>query len=118
MSRELRWRAVAASGSDKTDREALVAFYNATEGEDWMFSNNWLSDAPLGEWEGVNTDDNGRVRSLSLIRNILSGEIPAELGSLSNLTELDLHINDLSGEIPAELGASPTWKDWTSATTG
>ena len=35
----------------------------------------------------------------------MSGEIPAELGSLSNLTELYLRDNDLSGEIPAELGS-------------
>ena len=40
----------AASGSVETDREALVAFYNATDGENWDESNNWLSDAPLGEW--------------------------------------------------------------------
>ena len=37
--------------------------------------------------------------------NALSGEIPAELGSLSNLTWLYLNDNDLSGEIPAELGS-------------
>ena len=35
----------------------------------------------------------------------MSGEIPAELGSLSNLTWLLLNDNDLSGEIPAELGS-------------
>ena len=35
----------------------------------------------------------------------MSGEIPAELGSLSNLTELSLSDNELSGEIPAELGS-------------
>ena len=44
------WRAApAASGSVKTDREALVALYNATDGENWYRSDNWLSDAPLGE---------------------------------------------------------------------
>ena len=32
-------------------------------------------------------------------------EIPAELGSLSNLTKLSLLGNGLSGEIPAELGS-------------
>ena len=42
--------------------------------------------------------------SLSLSDNGLSGEIPAELGSLSNLTFLNLSGNELSGEIPAELG--------------
>ena len=51
----------AASGSAETDREALVALYNATDGENWDRSANWLSDAPLGEWEGVNTDGDGRV---------------------------------------------------------
>ena len=39
----------AASGSVETDREALVALYNATDGENWNKSANWLSDAPLGE---------------------------------------------------------------------
>ena len=94
----LRWRAVAASGSAKTDREALVALYNATDGENWDGSANWLSDAPLGEWEGVTTNNDGRVRLLDLGTNYLSGEIPAELGSLSNLEELGLSGNDLSGE--------------------
>ena len=35
----------------------------------------------------------------------MSGAIPAELGSLSNLAELDLRNNALSGAIPAELGS-------------
>ena len=95
----------AASGSAETDREALVALYNATDGENWYGSYNWLSDAPLGEWRGVDTDDDGRVTVLVLNGNELSGEIPPELGSLSNLLGLDLGGNDLSEEIPSELGS-------------
>ena len=93
-----------ASGSVETDREALVALYNATDGENWNESDNWLSDAPLGEWKGVLTDDR-RVVVLYLGDNALSGEIPPELGSLSNLTALYLDTNALSGEIPPELGS-------------
>ena len=36
--------------------------------------------------------------------NQLTGEIPSELGSLTNLTHLRLDGNQLSGEIPSELG--------------
>ena len=43
--------------------------------------------------------------SCILSENQLSGEIPAELGSLSNLISLILDNNALSGEIPAELGS-------------
>ena len=91
--------------SAATDREALVALYNATDGENWSNSDNWLSDATLHEWQGVTTYDGRRVAGLNLRDNDLSGEIPAELGSLSNLTGLSLSGNDLSGEIPAELGS-------------
>ena len=80
----------AASGSADTDREALVALYNATDGENWDESANWLSDAPIGEWHGVTTNDDGRVIQLRLDQNALSGEIPPELGSLSNLERLVL----------------------------
>ena len=95
----------AASGSVETDREALVALYNATDGENWPLKYNSLSDAPLGEWQGVSTNDDGRVTSLNLSSNELSGEIPAGLGSLSNLVVLNLFNNELSGEIPAWLGS-------------
>ena len=49
------------TGSDETDREALVALYNATDGENWNRNANWLSDAPLWEWDGVTISDYGRV---------------------------------------------------------
>ena len=87
-----------------SDREALVALYNATDGPNWKDSTNWISDEPLDEWYGVATDDNGRVSELILWRRGLSGEIPPELGWLFNLQKLYLRSNDLSGEIPPELG--------------
>ena len=89
----------------ETDREALVALYNSVNGPNWLNNDNWLSDdAPLGQWYGVTTDNNGRVIRLDLEENQLSGEIPPELGNLANLTWLFLDGNELSGEIPPELG--------------
>ena len=90
--------------SPETDREALVALYNATGGPNWTRNNNWLSDVPIGEWEGVTTDDNGHAIKLDLRDNQLNGEIPPELGKLANLQWMNLGGNQLSGEIPPELG--------------
>ena len=90
--------------SAASDHAALVALYHATNGPNWYNNDNWLSDAPLGEWDGVTTDDNGRVTELDLRRNRLTGAIPAELGSLTNLVVLVLIENQLTGAIPAELG--------------
>ena len=44
------------------------------------------------------------MRDLDFNRNELSGPIPPELGSLTNLTRLNLYDNDLTDPIPAELG--------------
>ena len=63
-----------AQTSPETDREALVALYNATDGLNWTRNNSWLSDVPTSEWEGVTTDDNGRVTELDLRRNQLTAE--------------------------------------------
>ncbi len=82
------------------DRAALVALYEATDGPNWANNENWLTDAPLGEWYGVELDVFGRVVSIELPDNRLRGVIPREAGQLSSLTHLDLNsntISDLSG---------------------
>ena len=95
--------AAVVSGSS-TDRAALVALYNATDGANWTDKANWLSDEPLGEWHGVTADDDGRVTEVRLSENNLAGSIPSELGRISSLTILHLDDNQLSGQIPEELG--------------
>ena len=117
-----------------TDREILEILYDVTNGPNWTHSRNWLTDAPLGEWHGVRVDDEGRVVELDLFQNNLDGEIPpelggltelrrlrfarnypgltgpipAQLGNLANLESLALYINPLEGEIPPELGGLET----------
>ena len=92
------------AGNADTDRAALGALYNATDGANWHDKDNWQSGAPMGEWYGVTTGSDGRVTHLVLSSNQLTGEIPAELGGLTNLVGLELQGNQLTGEIPVELG--------------
>ena len=87
-----------------SDRDILVALYDATGGSSWTNSQNWLTNAPLRDWYGVDTDSDDRVTRLRLPRNQLTGAIPPELGNLANLTQLVLRGNDLEGAIPPELG--------------
>ncbi len=86
-----------------TDREALVALYNATDGPNWERRDNWLTDAPLAEWYGVVANSQGQVRWLRLSNNGLKGPVVPELGSLSALEFLGLGENELTGEVPTEL---------------
>ena len=86
------------------DRDVLKILFESTGGQSWYYHDNWLTDAPLGEWHGVQTDASGSVKQLYLGYNGLTGEIPPELGDLANLRYLDLSGYSLTGEIPPELG--------------
>ena len=97
------------------ERAVLVALYNATDGPNWVNSDGWLTDVPLEDWYGVDTDGSGRVVGLDLSGRWdaesrgynphgLTGPIPSELGELANLRSLSLFNNDLTGPIPPELG--------------
>ena len=85
-------------------RDVLVALYETTGGRNWVRSRNWLTDEPIANWQGVQTDGAGRVTELRLGWNNLIGPIPPELGSLANLTYLGLQSNELTGPLPPELG--------------
>ena len=90
-----------SEGSADTDKDALIALYNSTGGADW--TTTWDLSTPMDDWYGVTLTD-GRVTELDLGNNGLTGSIPSELGSLSNLTDLLLYDNSLTGSIPPELG--------------
>ena len=86
------------------EREALIAFYKATNGANWTKNTNWCSDKPLSEWYGVSVDAIGNVISINLPSNNLSGGLPEELGDLFNLGNFDVSSNKLSGVIPESIG--------------
>ena len=86
-----------------SDRQVLDTLYRVTGGETWTDTTNWLSDEPLSEWFGVETNEAGKVTGLSLGGNNLGGSIPAVVAELDDLVTLDLSANALAGEIPQEL---------------
>lgn len=85
-----------AGSSQPSDRDALIAFYNATDGPNWTDNTNWCSDEPLDTWYGITTDSEGRVTRISLENNGLSGATGNTLAPLSALTYLDCSGNSLS----------------------
>ena len=88
------------------DRRTLETLYETTLGADWTNAANWLTDAPVGEWHGVEVDAAGRVIGLALADNNLGGWIPPEIGDLDRLQYLHLDQNELSGPLSAEIAGA------------
>ena len=88
------------------DRAALVAFFEATGGSGWTRRRDWLTEAPVRSWYGVQATIDGRVFGLKLDDNGLAGSVPPELGDMIGLRQLDLTDNEeLTGELPASLAS-------------
>jgi len=100
---------IAASASaaiPTSEREALLAIYNATNGPGWTQKTNW-GGAPGSEctWHGVNCDETqSNVLDLELYDNNLDGTLPAAIGSFPKLRSMQLYQNNLRGTMPPEIG--------------
>ena len=81
----------------------LEALFESTRGAGSTRSGNWLTDASLDTWYGINVNNQGRIVALDLGQDNLQGTIPPELGDLSSLRVLELAFNYLTGTIPPEL---------------
>ncbi len=91
-------------GSLETDKQALLALYQATGGAQWTKS--WDVSKPVEEWYGVTVEETvsgKRVTELRLSNNNLEGVLPAELTELDYLRMLWLDNNQLSGDIPQNI---------------
>ncbi len=88
---------------DHPDYEALEAFYNATDGDNWTNNTGWLTDCEPCNWEGIFCADGQRVTHIYLNNRDLSGDIlPAVLG-LTELQELSLEGNQITGPVNDEI---------------
>ena len=86
-----------------SDCEALMASRNILEGSTGRL--NWTPSRPINEWDGVVLNGTpARVTAVVLRAQGLNGSIPADLGQLDRLVQLNLRSNELTGSIPNEIG--------------
>lgn len=86
------------------ERQALIEFYQAQGGPDWIEREFWGSDRPVGEWHGVTTDADGYVVQMTIYDNNLTGPLSPAISRLERLHTLHLSFNKISGALPDQLG--------------
>lgn len=90
-----------------SQEEILEIFYRDTSGDMWS-DNSWGNPGvPVCSRTGITCDGDGSVVDLFLRNQGLSGTIPAEIGFLPNLMNLDVSHNFLTGHLPEELSLAP-----------
>jgi hypothetical protein len=138
QNRALSWLANNDTALDSYDnfrrlrRFALATFYYAAGGENWLASNDWLSNENECDWSapragaaciagrytifglesnnmvGTLPDELSILTDLELLYIIfsagISGTIPESIGSATSLDRLYLFSNALSGPIPSSVG--------------
>ncbi|APY09144.1 hypothetical protein BWZ20_12895 [Winogradskyella sp. J14-2] len=103
---EIRRNLIELKGAvSQTERNALIALYNATNGPNWTNAENWNTAAPVSTWQGVTTTGN-KVTRLALQSFNPNGNLPEDIGSLTNLEALYIGLGDtnLTGTIPTTIG--------------
>jgi hypothetical protein len=88
--------------SDAGPGDPFIAIYEATDGPSWVRSDGWSTGEDPCTFHGISCTD-GRVTAISLPDNGLSGALPPDLGSLTDLRTLDVRGNRLTS-LPPEIG--------------
>ncbi|XP_058759492.1 receptor-like kinase TMK4 [Vicia villosa] len=61
----------------------------------------WTTASSFCSWNGVKCDDSNRVTSINVASKSLTGTIPSDLNSLSELTTVSFQSNSLAGALPS-----------------
>ncbi len=102
-----------SSEKQLTDKEVLVKIFESLNGKNWKPKSaaGWCSEAPLGDWTGVEVNDSGRVIRLFLDADSLSGALPPEIKHLTELKQINFSLKNkgknVENAIPAELWQMP-----------
>ena len=76
---------ICQSAPPNPERLALIDLYHATNGDGWKNNANWLSEAPISQWHGIDVDNEGKVVFLHLESNRLEGQLPASIDAFEQL---------------------------------
>ena len=99
---------------NEDDSLALVAYYESTNGDQWIDNSGWLTEAPVYSWVGIeevaNVAGDGepadwRVTVIDMPRNNMTvpGPLPAALADLEFLEDFKADVNLHIGGLPPEL---------------
>ena len=101
-------------------RTVLVQLYDNMDGNNWVAEKktNWKTEEPLDTWAGVTMVD-GKITQLNLSGFGLNGQLPAGIGTLTDLTKLTLSSNPgLTGPLPSTIGNLANLDGLLAVTTG
>lgn len=94
--------------------DALEAFFISTNGPTtwdpvtgWFDINDPSATTDPCDWSGVNCLATEGLYRINLASRGLTGSLPAEIGDLVNLRELQLYGNSIGGALPTQLGDTP-----------
>ncbi len=102
------------------DYDALMAFYNSTNGASWTVNTGWVDGVagtncnPCNGWYGVSCNGNGRVNCIDMdsdpncsfmgmFGNNLTGVLTEDIQFLDELETLLLDFNMIGGELPTSI---------------
>jgi Leucine-rich repeat (LRR) protein len=95
-----------------SERNALIALYNSTNGDYWLSRNNWRHPEYPDQfnergteptWSGITCNAEGtHVQEIFLHNNWLNGTLP-DLSALTRLERINLSYNQLTANIPPSL---------------
>ena len=96
-----------------------VLFYSLSADKDhvkpdsgWADQTGWMTADGYCSWYGVvcvggdEVTGNGKIESITLEGNALSGKLPSEIAGLDSLNILNLKNNDIGGTLPSELATA------------
>ena len=87
-----------------SERDALLALYDSTNGATWTSKNNWRGAAGTEcHWEGIFCNENEtNVTDIDLGDHNLTGTLPSAIRNLTKLRSIQIYNNAIGGPIPPE----------------